>query len=181
MNILMQSCDRRMRREEGEWTWKSIDSGLAVNFPLRHLSPCCDGRKHTTNTNKTASYFSYMYQELNLYISNVIHFYIFKTFQENIFRGIYIYPAKSPLFTKNWWQRESDFDFSNPIYRVLFKYPPITYYWTVPLILDHSYLVGKLIQKCQDFKGSKAFVSAIFEFVKFPTRYEWSNMRRPVH
>jgi hypothetical protein len=22
--------------------------------------------------------------------------------------------------------------------------PPITYYWTVPLILDHSYLVGKL-------------------------------------
>jgi hypothetical protein len=23
-------------------------------------------------------------------------------------------------------------------------YPPITYYWTVPLILDHSYLVGKL-------------------------------------
>jgi hypothetical protein len=24
------------------------------------------------------------------------------------------------------------------------KYPPITYYWTVPLILDHSYLVGKV-------------------------------------
>ncbi len=24
------------------------------------------------------------------------------------------------------------------------KYPPITYYWTVPLILDHSYPVGKL-------------------------------------
>ncbi len=23
-------------------------------------------------------------------------------------------------------------------------YPPITYYWTAPLILDHSYLVGKL-------------------------------------
>jgi hypothetical protein len=23
-------------------------------------------------------------------------------------------------------------------------YPPITYYWTVLLILDHSYLVGKL-------------------------------------
>jgi hypothetical protein len=22
-------------------------------------------------------------------------------------------------------------------------YPAITYYWTVPLILDHSYLVGK--------------------------------------
>ncbi len=24
------------------------------------------------------------------------------------------------------------------------QYPSITYYWTVPLILDHSYLVGKL-------------------------------------
>jgi hypothetical protein len=24
------------------------------------------------------------------------------------------------------------------------KYPVITYYWTVPLILDHSYLVGNL-------------------------------------
>jgi hypothetical protein len=24
------------------------------------------------------------------------------------------------------------------------QYPTITYYWTVPLILDHSYLVGKL-------------------------------------
>jgi hypothetical protein len=24
------------------------------------------------------------------------------------------------------------------------KYPKITYYWTVPLILDHSYLVGNL-------------------------------------
>ncbi len=24
------------------------------------------------------------------------------------------------------------------------KYPPITYSWTVPLIFDHSYLVGNL-------------------------------------
>ncbi len=24
------------------------------------------------------------------------------------------------------------------------KYPPVTYYWTVPLILDHSYLVGEI-------------------------------------
>ncbi len=37
-----------------------------------------------------------------------------------------------------------------------------------------------LIQKCQDFRGSEAFFSAIFEFVEFPTRYEWSNIRRPV-
>ncbi len=33
------------------------------------------------------------------------------------------------------------------------------------------------MQKYQDFGGSKAFVSAIFEFVKFPTRYEWSNIK----
>jgi hypothetical protein len=32
----------------------------------------------------------------------------------------------------------------------------------------------KLIQKRQDFISSKTFVSAGFEFVKFPTRYEWS-------
>jgi hypothetical protein len=37
-----------------------------------------------------------------------------------------------------------------------------------------------LIQKCQDFRGSKAFVSVISEFVKFPTRYEWSDIKRPV-
>ncbi len=47
-------------------------------------------------------------------------------------------------------------------------YPPITYYWIVPLILDHSYLVGKLTNsriadtKVSEFGGSKAFVSAIF-------------------
>jgi hypothetical protein len=28
--------------------------------------------------------------------------------------------------------------------QILCKYPTITYYWTVPLILDHSYLVGNL-------------------------------------
>ncbi len=68
-------------------------------------------------------------------------------------------------------------------------YPPITYYWTVPLILDHSgthislgnkQVQKLLIQMCQDFRGSKAFVTAIFEFFKFPTRYKWSNIRRPV-
>ncbi len=37
-----------------------------------------------------------------------------------------------------------------------------------------------LIQKCQDFRGSKAFVSALFEFVMLPTRYEWSNIRGTV-
>jgi hypothetical protein len=34
-------------------------------------------------------------------------------------------------------------------------YPPITYYWTVPLILDHTYLVGKLTSsKIADTKVS---------------------------
>jgi hypothetical protein len=34
--------------------------------------------------------------------------------------------------------------------------PPITYYWTVPLILDHSYLVGKLTgSKIADRKVSE--------------------------
>ncbi len=28
--------------------------------------------------------------------------------------------------------------------RVIERVPPITYHWTVPLILYHSYLVGKL-------------------------------------
>ncbi len=57
--------------------------------------------------------------------------------------------------------------------------PPITYSWTVPLILDHSYLVGKATSsKVADTKVSgfwrffKAFESAILDFVKFPTRYE---------
>ncbi len=36
------------------------------------------------------------------------------------------------------------------------KLPPITYYWTVPLILDHSYLVGKLTSpKIGDTKVSE--------------------------
>jgi hypothetical protein len=35
------------------------------------------------------------------------------------------------------------------------RYQPITYYWTVPLILDHSYLVGRLTSsKIADTKVS---------------------------
>ncbi len=35
------------------------------------------------------------------------------------------------------------------------RYPPIAYYWTVPLILDNSYLVGKSISlKIADTKVS---------------------------
>jgi hypothetical protein len=36
---------------------------------------------------------------------------------------------------------------------------------------------NSLLKKGPDFRGSKAFVSAISEFVNFPTRYEWSNIR----
>ncbi len=41
------------------------------------------------------------------------------------------------------------------IYIVSYQYSPITYYWTVPLIQDHSYLVGKLTSsKIADTKVS---------------------------
>ncbi len=44
-------------------------------------------------------------------------------------------------------------------------YPPITYYWTVPVILDHSYLVGKLSSsKIADTEV--CFVSATIDFVQ---------------
>ncbi len=65
-------------------------------------------------------------------------------------------------------------------------YPTITYYWTVPLILDHSYLVRNLTSsKIAETKAleplkSWTFVSAIFELVDFPTRYEWSKIRGTV-
>jgi hypothetical protein len=39
-------------------------------------------------------------------------------------------------------------------------YPLITYYWTVPLILDHSYLVGKLT-------SSKIAVTKVSGFQRF--------------
>jgi hypothetical protein len=37
-----------------------------------------------------------------------------------------------------------------------------------------------LIQKRQDLRRSKAFVPSIFELVKFPTIYAWSNIRGTV-
>ncbi len=51
---------------------------------------------------------------------------------------------------------------------------PLIYRWVI------NKFENLLIQNCQDFRGSKGFVSAIFEFVKFPTRYEWSNIRGTV-
>ncbi len=66
------------------------------------------------------------------------------------------------------------------------NYPPITYYWTGFLILDYSYLVGNLTNS--KIAGTKAleplnpdtFVSASFELVNFPTRYERSKIRGTV-
>ncbi len=48
-------------------------------------------------------------------------------------------------------------------------------------MLDHSFLVGKQIQKLlkqklQNLQNPYTFVSAIFELVNFPTRYEWSKI-----
>jgi hypothetical protein len=42
-------------------------------------------------------------------------------------------------------EKEKKMNLTFRIIMTLINYPPwITYYWTVPLILDHSYLVGKL-------------------------------------
>ncbi len=66
------------------------------------------------------------------------------------------------------------------------SYPPITYYWTVPLILDHSYLVGNLTNsiiaetKALNPLNPDTFVSAIFKLVNFPATYEWSKIRGTV-
>ncbi len=60
------------------------------------------------------------------------------------------------------------------------------------LLLDSAPNLGPLISrweinkfenywyKCQNFTGSKAVVSEISEFVNFPTRYEWFNIRGTV-
>ncbi len=83
-----------------------------------------------------------------------------------------------------WWSHYSKFQTSTS----LGWYPPITYYWTCLLILDHSYLVRNLtnskIAEKKALKPVKSWhfctVSAIFELVNFPTRYEWSKIRGTV-
>ncbi len=61
-----------------------------------------------------------------------------------------------------------------------YRYPTITYYWTVPLILDHSYLVGNLtnskVPETKALEPLKSWQFCISEFVDFPTRYEWSKI-----
>jgi hypothetical protein len=64
--------------------------------------------------------------------------------------------------------------------------PPITYYWTGLLKLEHSYLVGNLTNskiaetKALEPLNPDTFVSGIFKLVHFPTRYEWSKIRGTV-
>ncbi len=63
-------------------------------------------------------------------------------------------------------------------------YPLITYYWTASLlILDHSYLLGNLINsriaENKSFRTSKILISNFRTFY-FPTRYEWSKIRGTV-
>jgi hypothetical protein len=45
----------------------------------------------------------------------------------------------------------------------VFQYPPITYYWTVPLILDHSYFV----RKSTSSKIADTKVSGFYKFLSF--------------
>jgi hypothetical protein len=69
-----------------------------------------------------------------------------------------------------------------------YYYPPITYYWTVPLILDHSYVVGKLTSsKIVDTKVSariledlKLLFQQFFDLSSSQREYEWSNIRGTV-
>jgi hypothetical protein len=49
---------------------------------------------------------------------------------------------QSAVMAVEWNRLDSPFFFHLTFTR---QYPTITYYWTVPLILDHLYLVGNLI------------------------------------
>ncbi len=54
--------------------------------------------------------------------------------------------------------------------------PPITYYWTVPLILDHAYIVGKLIRtKIADNKSVRILEVLKLSFQQFLNL--WSSRR----
>ncbi len=81
-------------------------------------------------------------------------------------------PLKSSFFffCKRWTQVPSGARSLTPDHLLLDSAPNLG-----PLIsrsLGNQQVRKLLIQKFQDFRGSKAFVSAIFEFVKFPTRYQ---------
>jgi hypothetical protein len=83
------------------------------------------------------------------------------------------------------WKKLWEYEFDD--IKKHFKLPPITYYWTVPLILDHSYRVGKLtISKIADaivsrFQRFQSFCFSNFRIRQVPpTRYEWSKIRGTV-
>jgi hypothetical protein len=53
-----------------------------------------------------------------------------------------MYPSGAKPFTEN--TSFFRFSLSFVMFCHIYNIPPITYYWTVQIILDHSYLVGKL-------------------------------------
>jgi hypothetical protein len=59
--------------------------------------------------------------------------------------GVEIVTGPQAVSSKGYLESVIDFDGVNTeiFGRGSQDIPPITYYWTVPLILDHSYLVGK--------------------------------------
>ncbi len=63
-------------------------------------------------------------------------------------------------------------------------YLPITYYWIGLLRLDHSHLVRNLTNsktaETKALEPLKSFVSATFQLVDCPTRYEWSKIKGTV-
>jgi hypothetical protein len=82
-------------------------------------------------------------------------------FYANSYASILVTKHKGSLFICSLFRgvaaidygHEDDEYINESIWR--YWYPPITYYWTVPLILDHSYLVGILTSsKIADAKVS---------------------------
>ncbi len=91
---------------------------------------------------------------------------------------VYTHTAKHLLFMDNIWTRRWRLQYLLANWGKLLRYqyicPPITYYWTGVLILDHSYLVENLTinSKIAETKALEpsmpgTFVSAIFKLVNY--------------
>ncbi len=99
----------------------------------------------TPPTTTTATQKSYEGELFQLDILSKIRFYFFKLWQCLFFLNrlvnctdyYTIIRSKSPT-------KSSTAIIRSPCHKPAIKYPTITYYWTVPIILDHSYLVEKL-------------------------------------
>jgi hypothetical protein len=67
----------------------------------------------------------------------------------SVLNPVTIYSSSIPfwlwcLLDQCYRQLKWRFEFVTGTHAVTSKYPPVTYFWTVPLILDHSYFVGNL-------------------------------------